>query len=64
MGQNWSPCTPTTLDFAQGLPGNVVSAVNFVARYFVKLVVHSYMAKKSKMATGENNLMTKSECLY
>ena len=25
MGQNWSPCTPTTLHFDQGLPGNVVS---------------------------------------
>ena len=33
MGQNWSPCTPTTLDLDQGLSGNVVSVVNFGARY-------------------------------
>ena len=36
MGQNWSPCTPTTLHFDQELPGNVASDVtrnNFGARY-------------------------------
>ena len=32
MCQNWSPCTPTTLDLDQGLPGNVVRVVNFGAR--------------------------------
>ena len=36
MGRNWSPYTPTTLNFDQGLPGNVVSDFtrnNFEARY-------------------------------
>ena len=32
----------------------------------IKILVHSYMAnsEKTKMATGENHFMTKSECLY